>query len=132
MHANQRIQKTTEKVWAQFINRILWQNKEKLNIFELFDLYSFHRCTLVGIYICQYAPICITERHYCLEGKTPSGVVWWFDCATFFNILSTGPGPLHQHPWLKVSLKLPSLGKLLGLLTDYCPWDHSRWPQPCL
>ena len=75
MHANQRIQKTTEKVWAQFINRILWQNKEKLNIFELFDLYSFHRCTLVGIYICQYAPICITERHYCLEGKTPTEVV---------------------------------------------------------
>ena len=71
-------------------------------------------------------------REHFLGTSNWRGVVWWFDCATFFNILSTGPGPLHQHPWLKVSLKLPSLGKPLGLLTDYCPWDHSRWPQPCL
>ena len=69
MHANQSIQKTTEKVWAQFINRILWENKEKLNIFELFDLYSFHRCTLVGIYIYASMLLFVSQKGTILWGE---------------------------------------------------------------
>ena len=136
MHANQSIQKTTEKVWAQFINGILWENKEKLNIFELFDLYSFHRCTLVGIYICQYAPICITERHYGLGGKN----LWMHLHSLSKSILVsiTYKAPLralsHNEPDFVYLLSLKSwLSKLIILKTllIYLPFNQIKSEGYC-